>query len=88
MRRVGTIADAGKLGIIQAGVMGSISPIHWLIVAVVLLMLFGPKSLSKVGKTAGRTVRTVTKVKQTITDVPNQVLENITRTDSNRRPPS
>ncbi len=57
--------------------MGSISPIHWLIVAVVLLMLFGPKTLSKVGKTAGRTVRTASKVKASLTDVPKQVLREL-----------
>ncbi|HWP04912.1 MAG TPA: twin-arginine translocase TatA/TatE family subunit [Polyangiaceae bacterium] len=67
--------------------MGSVSPIHWLIVAVVLLMLFGPKTLSKVGKTAGRTVRTGLKVKQSLTDVPNQVIGDITR-DVTRPPKS
>jgi TatA/E family protein of Tat protein translocase len=67
--------------------MGSISPIHWLIVAVVLLMLFGPNTLSKVGKAAGRTVRTGLKVKQTLTDVPNQVIGDITR-DVTRPPKS
>jgi sec-independent protein translocase protein TatA len=65
--------------------MGSVSPIHWIIVAVVLLMLFGPKTLSKVGKTAGRTVRTAAKVKQSITDVPGQVLNDITRVDPGRK---
>jgi TatA/E family protein of Tat protein translocase len=65
--------------------MGSVSPIHWLIVAVVLLMLFGPKTLSKVGRTAGRTVRTAVKVKQTLNDVPNQVIGDITR-DVTRTP--
>jgi sec-independent protein translocase protein TatA len=65
--------------------MGSLSPIHWIIVAVVLLMLFGPKTLSKVGKSAGRTVRTAVKVKQSLTDVPNQVLSDITRVDPGRK---
>ena len=65
--------------------MGSISPIHWLIVAVVLLMLFGPKTLTKVGRTAGRTVRTAVKVKQTLNDVPNKVIGDITR-DVTRTP--
>jgi len=71
----------------MSGVMGSLSPIHWLLVAIVLLMLFGPKTLSKVGKTAGRTVRTGMKVKQSLTDVPNQVLGDITR-DVTRPPKS
>ena len=65
--------------------MGSLSPIHWLIVAVVLLMLFGPKTLTKVGRTAGRTVRTAVKVKQTLNDVPNKVIGDITR-DVTRTP--
>lgn len=65
--------------------MGSMSPIHWVIVIVVLLMLFGPKQLAKVGKTAGRTVRTAAKVKQSITDVPNQVIGDITRIDPTRK---
>jgi len=65
--------------------MGSVSPIHWLIVAVVLLMLFGPKTLTKVGRTAGRTVRTAVKVKQTLNDVPNKVIGDITR-DVTRTP--
>jgi len=65
--------------------MGSVSPIHWLIVAVVLLMLFGPKTLSKIGRTAGRTVRTAVKVKQTLNDVPNKVIGDITR-DVTRTP--
>lgn len=69
----------------MSGTMGSVSPIHWLIVAIVLLMLFGPKTLSKVGKTAGKTVREAVKVKQTLTDVPNRVIGDITR-DVTRTP--
>ena len=65
--------------------MGSVSPIHWVIVIIVLLMLFGPKQLAKVGKSAGRTVRTAAKVKQSITDVPSQVLGDITRIDPRRK---
>ena len=65
--------------------MGSMSPIHWIIVALVLLMLFGPKQLAKVGKAAGRTVRTAAKVKQSITDAPTQVLGDITRIDPTRK---
>lgn len=66
--------------------MGSFSAIHWLIVGVVLLMLFGPKSLAKVGRTAGRTVREAAKVKQSLTDVPNRVISDIA--SETRRPPS
>jgi len=49
-------------------------------------MLFGPKSLAKVGRTAGRTVREAAKVKQSLTDVPNRVISDIA--SETRRPPS
>ncbi len=68
--------------------MGSISPIHWVIVAVVLIMLFGPKTLSKVGRTAGRTVRTAAKVKQSLDDVPSRVIGDLPRPGSSSKPPS
>jgi TatA/E family protein of Tat protein translocase len=57
--------------------MGSVSPIHWIIVAIILLALFGPKTLSKVGKTAGRGVRAVSDVKKDLSNVPNQVLSDL-----------
>ena len=57
--------------------MGSISPIHWVIVAIVLLALFGPKTLAKAGRTAGRSVRAVSDAKKGLTDVPNQILRDL-----------
>ncbi|HTQ07313.1 MAG TPA: twin-arginine translocase TatA/TatE family subunit [Polyangiaceae bacterium] len=54
--------------------MGTMSPIHWLLVAIVLLALFGPKTLTKVGRTAGRGMRTVSDVKRDLSNVPKQVL--------------
>jgi TatA/E family protein of Tat protein translocase len=57
--------------------MGSVSPIHWILVAIVLLALFGPKTLSKVGKTAGRGVRAVSDVKRDLSNVPNQILSDL-----------
>ena len=37
--------------------MGSFSLAHWLIVIVVLLLIFGPKRLSEVGKGLGQGIR-------------------------------
>jgi sec-independent protein translocase protein TatA len=44
--------------------MGSFSPIHWLIVALVILLVFGPKALNGIGRSVGRSVRTVQNVKK------------------------
>lgn len=41
--------------------MGSLSPVHWLIVAVVVLLLFGPKALSTMGKGLGEGLRSFKK---------------------------
>ena len=37
--------------------MGSLSPVHWIIVLVVVLLLFGPNRLAKVGKELGEGIR-------------------------------
>jgi sec-independent protein translocase protein TatA len=44
--------------------MGTLSPIHWILVAIVVLLVFGPKTLSKVGRSVGQGMRSVNKVKQ------------------------
>lgn len=41
--------------------MGSLSPIHWLIVIVVVLLLFGPGRLAGVGKGLGEGIRSFKK---------------------------
>lgn len=41
--------------------MGSLSPIHWLIVIVVILLLFGPNRLAGVGKGLGEGIRSFKK---------------------------
>jgi len=41
--------------------MGSLSPIHWLIVIVVILLLFGPGRLAGVGKGLGEGIRSFKK---------------------------
>lgn len=37
--------------------MGSLSPIHWIVVLVVVLLLFGPGRLAGVGKGLGEGIR-------------------------------
>jgi sec-independent protein translocase protein TatA len=37
--------------------MGSLSPVHWLIVIVIILLLFGPGRLAGVGKGLGEGIR-------------------------------
>jgi len=37
--------------------MGSLSPVHWLLVAIVVLLLFGPQRLAGVGKGLGEGIR-------------------------------
>ncbi|HEY6081557.1 MAG TPA: twin-arginine translocase TatA/TatE family subunit [Polyangiaceae bacterium] len=41
--------------------MGSLSPIHWLIVIVVVLLVFGPGRLAGVGKGLGEGIRSFKK---------------------------
>jgi TatA/E family protein of Tat protein translocase len=67
--------------------MGSLSPIHWIIVAIVLLALFGPKSLAKVGRQAGRGVRAVSDVKKDLTEVPKQIVSELPSLPARREPP-
>ena len=37
--------------------MGSLSPIHWLLVIIVLLLVFGPTRLAGAGKGLGEGIR-------------------------------
>lgn len=41
--------------------MGSLSPMHWLIVLVVVLLLFGPSRIASVGKELGEGIRSFKK---------------------------
>ena len=36
---------------------GALQPIHWLVVAAVLLVFFGPQRLPELGKALGQTIR-------------------------------
>jgi sec-independent protein translocase protein TatA len=49
--------------------MGSLSPIHWIIVLVVVLLLFGPARLAGVGKGLGEGIRSF---KKGVSDDPPQ----------------
>lgn len=49
--------------------MGSLSPVHWIIVIVVVLLLFGPGRLAGVGKGLGEGIRSF---KKGITDDPEE----------------
>lgn len=37
--------------------MGSLSPLHWLIVLVIVILIFGTKKLGNIGKDLGSAVR-------------------------------
>lgn len=41
--------------------MGSLSPVHWIIVVVIILLLFGPQRLAGVGKGLGEGIRSFKK---------------------------
>jgi Sec-independent protein translocase protein TatA len=46
----------------------NISPIEWGVIVLVLLLLFGGKIVTKLGKTSGETVREIKKVKKTFSE--------------------
>lgn len=60
--------------------MGTLSPVHWLIVIVVLLLLFGPGRLAGVGKGLGEGIRSFKKGlaedEEPKGDAPKQISEN------------
>lgn len=41
--------------------MGSLSPIHWLIVILVILLVFGPSRIADLGKGLGEAIRSFKK---------------------------
>lgn len=67
--------------------MGSFSPFHWLLVAIVILLLFGPKALNGIGRSVGRSVRTVQNVKKGVLGDVNSVKQGIL-SDVSKRPTS
>jgi sec-independent protein translocase protein TatA len=56
--------------------MGSISPVHWLIVIVVVLLLFGPSRLAAIGKSVGEGIRGL---KKGLTDDPTDSKQDAKR---------
>ena len=52
--------------------MGSLSPVHWVIVLVIVLLLFGPGRLAGVGKGLGEGIRSFKKgLNEDAVDPPN-----------------
>ncbi|HWA70935.1 MAG TPA: twin-arginine translocase TatA/TatE family subunit [Polyangiaceae bacterium] len=54
-------SDLGDFPTLGEFVMGSLSPVHWLIVIVVVLLMFGPGRLAGVGKGLGEGIRSFKK---------------------------
>lgn len=46
----------------------NVGPIEWAVIILVLVLLFGSKIVTKLGKTSGETVKEIKKVKKTFTD--------------------
>jgi sec-independent protein translocase protein TatA len=72
--------------------MGSFSPIHWLIVAIVILLVFGPKALNGIGRGVGRSVRTVQNVKKgmlgDVQHVKQGILSDVSKRPTPAPPPA
>jgi sec-independent protein translocase protein TatA len=64
--------------------MGSLSPIHWLIVIVVVLLLFGPGRLAGVGKGLGEGIRSF---KKGITEDADDEAKNATTPEADKELP-
>jgi len=55
--------------------MGSLSPIHWLLVVVVLLLVFGPTRLAGAGKGLGEGIRAFKKGLSDDEEDPKKIIE-------------
>jgi sec-independent protein translocase protein TatA len=55
--------------------MGSLSPIHWLLVIVVLLLVFGPTRLAGAGKGLGEGIRAFKKGLSDDDEEPKKIIE-------------
>jgi sec-independent protein translocase protein TatA len=55
--------------------MGSLSPIHWLLVIVVLLLVFGPTRLAGAGKGLGEGIRAFKKGLSEDDEEPKKIIE-------------
>jgi len=72
--------------------MGSFSPFHWLLVAVVILLVFGPKSLNGIGRNVGKTLRTVQNAKKgvlgDVQSVKQGIISDVSKRPTPARPPA
>lgn len=66
--------------------MGSLSPIHWIIVLVVVLLLFGPARLAGVGKGLGEGIRSFKK--GISDDSPDDEKQLTDKSEKKAKPPS
>lgn len=48
-----------------------LSPVHWMLVFIVALIVFGPKKLPEIGKSIGEGLRELKKASKDLTDVIN-----------------
>jgi TatA/E family protein of Tat protein translocase len=57
-----------------------LSPVYLVLAALVILLVFGPKTLSKIGRAAGRTVRSANDFKKTLTEAPLEIVREVIST--------
>jgi sec-independent protein translocase protein TatA len=67
--------------------MGSLSPVHWLIVIVVVLLIFGPGRLAGVGKGLGEGIRSFKKGLATDEEDDKGVKPELSEKKSDAEPP-
>jgi sec-independent protein translocase protein TatA len=67
--------------------MGSLSPVHWLIVIVVVLLIFGPGRLAGVGKGLGEGIRSFKKGLATDEEDDKAVKPELSEKKSDAEPP-
>jgi sec-independent protein translocase protein TatA len=67
--------------------MGALSPVHWLIVIVVVLLIFGPGRLAGVGKGLGEGIRSFKKGISTDEDDDKGVKPELSEKKSDAEPP-
>ena len=67
--------------------MGALSPVHWLIVIVVVLLIFGPGRLAGVGKGLGEGIRSFKKGLATDEEDDKAVKPELSEKKSDAEPP-
>ena len=66
---------------------GAFSPLHWLIIAVVALLVLGPKEIPKAARELGKVMRFIREARSTLTDEVERVLHSATEPDAEVRRP-